>query len=337
MRLFFKMLPADYIKNSISSAWRDFENLMSQVLKSESKLLKYINTYLLNSRGKKIRPLLAILTAKACSGFINEKALACAAVSELIHTATLLHDDVIDDSVYRRGELTVNKLYSGGTSLLVGDYWLTRSIRLLLEYDCPAVVLSAYAEALENLSEGEIMQMECADSLTTGLDDYLKIIRYKTASLFIASVKSPAIVSGASLEVIEKLSDFAEYLGICFQIRDDILDYHPSSETGKDSDSDIAERKVTLPLLCAFKNCSEKESYIRKLMSRIDMSAEKSMSNGNIIDEVKKFVIDERGVESAIKILKEYISKAVEYLSVLQDSPYRESLISITKDLGEGL
>lgn len=328
---------ADYIKNSISSEWKNFENLMSQVLKSESRLLGCINTYLLNSQGKKIRPLLALLTAKACSGFINEKALVCAAVSELIHTATLLHDDVIDDSVYRRGELTVNKLYSGGTSLLVGDYWLTRSIRLLIEHECPQAVLSVYAEALENLSEGEIMQMEYADSLTTGLKDYLKIIHYKTASLFVASVKSPAIVSGASPEVIGKLSDFAEYLGICFQIRDDILDYHPSSETGKDSDSDIAERKITLPLLCAFQNCPEKESHIRRLMSRIDISAEKSTPDGNIIGEVKKFVADEKGVGSAIKILKEYISKTAEYLSVLQDSPYRESLVSITKDLGEGL
>ena len=323
------------IQNRVPEDWKMFENLMAQTLKSESEMLEYINKYLLNNAGKKLRPLLCLLTAKACSGFINEKTIACAAVSELIHTATLLHDDVVDDGDYRRGKLTVCKLFSKGTSLLVGDYWLTKAIHLMMKYDCPISVIEIYARALENLAEGEMIQMDCANSLKTDYENYKKIISYKTASLFVASIKSPAIVQNASQEVVSKMTEYAEYLGICFQIRDDILDYHPTSETGKNSDVDISERKITLPLLCAFKNCPAREEYIRGRMSEIDIS--QKQKNKDIIAEIKQFVIDNSGVESAIIILKDYIAKAAGCLSILDESPSRSDLLSITQGLGENL
>lgn len=325
----------DIIQNRVPDDWKKFENMMSQVLKSESDMLEYINNYLLNNAGKRLRPLLCLLTAKACSGFINEKAIACAAASELIHTATLLHDDVVDEGDYRRGKLTVCKLVSKGASLLVGDYWLTRAINLLISHDCPIPVFRIYATALQNLAEGEMIQMDCAESLQTDYDDYIKIISRKTSSLFVASIKSPAIVQEAPGEIVDSLSRYAEYLGICFQIRDDILDYHPSSETGKDSDSDISERKITLPLLCAFKNCPEKENYIRNRMSDIDITGKQN--NKAVITEIKNFVLTHKGVESALEILKDYISKAVECLSVLDDTVYRSDLVSITETLGKNL
>ena len=151
----------------MATEWEGFERLMADSLISRSDLLNRINGYLLEASGKKLRPLLALVTAKACSGSINQKAIACAAVSELIHTATLLHDDVVDGSDHRRGRLTVRKLFSSGASLLMGDYWLTRAIHLLIAYGCPYEVLGIYSKSLEELAEGEIIQMELADSLRT--------------------------------------------------------------------------------------------------------------------------------------------------------------------------
>ena len=188
------------IRRTIAPEWEGFERLLTEALASRSDLLNRINAYLLDASGKKLRPLLALVTAKACSGSINQKAVACAAVSELIHTATLLHDDVVDDSDQRRGRMTVRKLFSPGASLLMGDYWLTRAIHLLIAYGCPVEVLGIYSKSLEELAEGEIIQMELADSLRATEDDYIQVIRRKTASLFIASVKGPAIVAGASGE-----------------------------------------------------------------------------------------------------------------------------------------
>ena len=221
------------IRRTIAPEWEGFERLLTEALASRSDLLNRINTYLLDASGKKLRPLLALVTAKACSGSINQKAVACAAVSELIHTATLLHDDVVDDSDQRRGRMTVRKLFSPGASLLMGDYWLTRAIHLLIAYGCPVEVLGIYSKSLEELAEGEIIQMELADSLRATEDDYIQVIRRKTASLFIASVKGPAIVAGASEEVVAAMEQYAYWLGCGFQIRDDILDYHSSAETGR--------------------------------------------------------------------------------------------------------
>ena len=192
------------IRRTIAPEWEGFEKLLTDALASRSDLLNRINAYLLDASGKKLRPLLALVTAKACSGSINQKAVACAAVSELIHTATLLHDDVVDDSDQRRGRMTVRKLFSPGASLLMGDYWLTRAIHLLIAYGCPVEVLGIYSKSLEELAEGEIIQMELADSLRATEDDYIQVIRRKTASLFIASVKGPAIVAGASGEVASR-------------------------------------------------------------------------------------------------------------------------------------
>ena len=180
-----RMTLAEDIRNSVAPEWEGFERLMGESLTSRSDLLNKINNYLLDASGKKLRPLLALVTAKACSGSINQKAVACAAVSELIHTATLLHDDVVDDSDQRRGRTTVRKLFSPGTSLLIGDYWLTRAIHLLISYSCPYEVLGIYSKALEELSEGEIIQMELADSLRATEDDYIQVIRRKLCDLCI--------------------------------------------------------------------------------------------------------------------------------------------------------
>lgn len=328
------MALAEDIRQTIATEWDVFERLLKDSLTSCSDLLNKINAYLLDASGKKLRPLLALLTAKACSGSVNRKAIACAAVSELIHTATLLHDDVVDDSDQRRGRDTVRKLFSPGTSLLIGDYWLTRGIHLLISYGCPSEVLGIYSDALEELAEGEIIQMELADSLRATEEDYFQVIRRKTASLFIASVKGPAMVSGASPDVISSLEQFAYWLGCSFQIRDDILDYHPSQETGKDSNCDIMERKITMPLLCAMRNAPQEEESIRRRMAGISCDPSRLRQDMEVAEGIRTFVLANGGIESAIGVLKNHTARAKEYLNVLAPSVAKDGLCSIADYVG---
>lgn len=327
------MTVLEEIKLKLSPFWGDFEKLMSSALVSKSSMLNTINDYLLEASGKQLRPMLAIAVANAGNGLCNDKVVACAAASELIHTATLLHDDVVDDSDNRRGRLTVKKAFSPGASLLLGDYWLTKAINVLISRGCPSEVLSLFAGTLEALAEGELIQMELADSLKTGYGDYEEIISRKTASLFVASVKSSAIVSGMSPDEIEAVSRYAYNLGLSFQMRDDILDYYPTSVSGKDSNCDIEERKVTLPLLCAFSNNPAMESEIREKMRAIDPMSLDKEKNAAIVTEVRNFVMKNGGLQSAAEFLGNKLKEAVDALSVLGDSYFKEALVSLALSL----
>ena len=240
---------------------------------------------------------------------------------------------MVDDSDQRRGRMTVRKLFSPGASLLMGDYWLTRAIHLLIAYGCPVEVLGIYSKSLEELAEGEIIQMELADSLRATEDDYIQVIRRKTASLFIASVKGPAIVAGASGEVVAAMEQYAYWLGCGFQIRDDILDYHSSAETGKDSDSDIMERKITMPLLCAMRNAPDQEEYIRRRMGDITCDPSKKEQDREVASEIRAFVLSNGGIESATGVVKDYSLRAQQCLEILKPSLSRDGLASIAASL----
>lgn len=329
-----KMGLTEEIRQSIGTPWGKFTDLLTKTLESKSILLNRINSYLLEASGKQLRPLLAMLTAKACSGFINDKAVACAAVSELIHTATLLHDDVVDDSDLRRGRPTVKKLFSSGASLLIGDYWLTRAIHLLISNQCPYSVLSTYSKALEHLSEGEMMQMEFSENLLTSEQDYFEIIKRKTASLFVASVKGAAIVSEADDCTVQELEDFAYGLGCCFQIRDDIIDYYPESVTGKDSNSDILERKITMPLLCALEAAPEADRAIRSRMGEITMMPADRESDLKIAGEIRSFVMEKDGIGRAKTKLADFLKSAKSHLAVLPQSDQVRYMESIADYIG---
>lgn len=324
------------IKKHLAEHWSAFESLLSSTLDSQSDMLNRINRYLFDTSGKQIRPLLAFVSAMAGSGVINEQTVACATASELIHTASLLHDDVVDNSEQRRGNTTVSKLFSPGASILIGDFWLTRALALLLEKQCPNEVLRCYAGTLEELAEGEMMQMDFADSLTTAEKDYLNIIRRKTGSLFVASVRCAAIVSGATSEIVNALTEYAHLVGISFQIRDDIIDYYPSSETGKDSGCDIEERKITMPLLCAMESDPSQAGFIRSQMGKIvplAQSQEQQAQNKILIEQIKEFVYKNNGLESAKVRLGEILSQAKESLGSLSDSYYKDALLKIADSL----
>jgi octaprenyl-diphosphate synthase len=322
------------IQSALGKDWTDLRSYIRETLDSEIDLLNKINEHLFLSSGKMLRPLLSLLVSRACGADNLQVSRVCAAASEIIHTATLLHDDVVDESLYRRGKITVNALFSPGASILMGDFWLSRAIKLIISNNCDYSIISLFAQTIEDLSEGEMLQMQRADDVNTTFDDYIAIIYRKTASLFIAAMCSAAIVERQDEKIVDSVREFAYRLGISFQMRDDILDYSATIQDGKDVGSDLAERKVTLPLLCAFENCPEREEEIRSLIREIDVTKGADQTrNAEIIKKVRQYVLDSNGVQSAKLRLNEYISASVESLSALPDTPYRGYIASIAQIL----
>ncbi|MBO7278581.1 MAG: polyprenyl synthetase family protein [Bacteroidales bacterium] len=332
--------PVESILNLLDKDWQAYREVFFSVLSTENRLLNQINAYLGQNGGKQIRPMLSLLTARAILAGSDHpidfnRALGCAAVAELIHTATLLHDDVADDSDVRRGKPTVKAKFSAAASVLVGDFWLSRGLKILIDNRCDYAVLQSFALALDQLSSGEMLQMECADDLRTTESDYYQIISCKTSSLFVATLRSTAIEMGASPEVCESICEFAEQLGLSFQIRDDIFDYSPQLETGKAGGSDILERKITLPLLGAFHKADEtpegqqEKAALLAAIEQIDPTENKPEYEA-IQQQTQAFVLRYDGIAYADQALNVCIQKAKKALDVLVDSPYKTALLNLT-------
>ncbi|MBR3744533.1 MAG: polyprenyl synthetase family protein [Bacteroidales bacterium] len=308
-------------KTFLGSDWQKFEELFEKKLSCEIPLLNKVNQYLLARSGKQLRPVLAMLAAHLCAGYCSPASVACAVSSEMIHTATLLHDDVADDSDTRRGSPTVSALISPRASVLVGDYWLARGVTTLIDM-CNAETFRYFSVCLDELSRGEMFQIEKAASLDTTYDDYIRIISCKTASLFRAAMKSGARNSGCSDAQLESMDAFALHLGLAFQMRDDILDYSPSLSIGKPTMVDIVERKITLPLICAFDNAgaAAREEVIKDI--------DEGRTGG-----VLSFVEKHGGIAGAQAILERETAQATGLLGTFPDSAAKDILCSLAGSL----
>lgn len=313
------------VQSALGNEWVALKSYILEALSSDIELLNRINEHLFSSSGKMLRPLLSLLVSKACGSNAPLISMVCAASAEIIHTATLLHDDVVDESKIRRGKMTVNALFSPGASLLMGDFWLARAMKLIVTNNCDYKILDYFSQTIQDLAEGELLQMERAEDGSTTFDDYISIIKRKTSSLFIASMCSVAVAEGANEEIEKAINDFATYFGIAFQMRDDILDYSLSPKDGKDVLSDLAERKITLPLLCAFHNMPDKEDEIRSLLREDNTKSS--------LESIYNFVIEANGVNSAKEVLKDYIKKGEASLSPLPDSIFKNYILSIIEIL----
>ena len=301
--------------------------LMRTSLSSDIQLLDKTNMSLLEHSGKQLRPVLALLAARACSGgFVTEDTIHYAVAAELLHNATLLHDDVADDSPTRRGRPTVMSLLGGRASVLLGDYWLVKAIdNVLVNKTSSSEVIKVFSRTLADLAEGEILQLQKADLGDTAENDYYRIIFNKTASLFVTSAESAAISVSASAEKMKAVKSYAEYLGIAFQIRDDIFDYEENPDTGKPVGLDLKEKKITLPLLGALNNASEEEAKdIRRKVCRIDEHPEWQK-------EIVEFVHRNGGLEYARKRLYEYVERAKLSLRPLGKSEDADKLADIAE------
>ena len=310
------------IREYMGADWTAVQERIGSALHSDINLLNATNESILSHSGKQMRPLLSLIMARACSGGreASDATIRYAAASELLHNATLLHDDVADDSDQRRGVPTIMSLMGPAVSVLVGDYWLVKAVELVLDAsDGDMRVIRLFSKTLSDLAEGEMLQLQKAQSCDTDFKDYLRIIYNKTASLFEAACVSAAISVDACPEYEKAAKDYAVALGLAFQIKDDILDYSGTESVGKPLGVDILEQKITMPLIGAMVNAPAEEARIRGLVKGIADHPENR-------DEIVDFVKENSGLEYAVERLDRYVAQAVEALSVLPVSRERELL-----------
>ena len=314
------------IREYLGQDWSAVQERIASALESDIHLLNATNGSILSNSGKQMRPMLSLIVARACS----QGSPACdatvryAAASELLHNATLLHDDVADDSDQRRGVPTVMSLMGPSVSVLVGDYWLVKAMELILgSAESDNKVIKVFSKTLSDLAEGEMLQLQKAQNGDTDENDYLRIIYNKTASLFEAACVSAAISVDACPEYEQAAKSYAVALGLAFQIKDDILDYAGTDSVGKPLGVDILEQKITMPLLGAFANVSsEEEERVRKMIKDI-------VDHPEYRDEIVSFAKANGGIEYAVEQLDRYVAEAVEALSVLPDSTEKEMLVEL--------
>ena len=298
---------------------------IASALKSDIDLLNSTNDSILSNSGKQLRPMLALLFARACAGGkVTDATIRYASSAELLHNATLLHDDVADDSDQRRGVPTIRSLMGPSVAVLVGDYWLVKAMELILGgEEGDTSVIKIFSKTLSDLAEGEMLQLQKAQNGDTDKESYLRIIYNKTASLFEAACVTAAVSVDAVQEYVMAAREYATALGLAFQIQDDILDYAGTESVGKPLGVDILEQKITLPLLGAFSNAGAlEESRVRSMVRDI-------VSHPEYRDEIVSFVKCNGGLEYARRELQEYVDKAVNALSVLPDSYEKECLASL--------
>ena len=317
------------IQEFLKPQMEQVETTITDYLRSNIGLLDATNRQLRERPGKMLRPMLGLLAAGAC-GTPTRDTILFAAAAELLHNATLLHDDVVDGASERRGMPTVARVLSSSAAVLIGDFWLTRCMQAVLAADKSGDrVLRVFAGTLANLSEGEMLQMQKAAQADTTEDDYLTIIYDKTASLFETAAVSAAISVDATDELTEAVKSYARKLGIAFQIKDDIFDYAPpSSQLGKPAGQDLKEQKITQPLLSALSSApAEEAGEIRSLVGRL---ADHPESIPRILEFVEKY----HGVEQAAGVMDSYIHAALHSLGVLPSSPHKEALCTLAHYVG---
>lgn len=295
-----------------------FEEKFRESMRSRVALLDKITHYIVKRKGKQMRPMFVFLCARLC-GNVAESTYTAASLIELLHTATLVHDDVVDDAAERRGFFSINALWKNKIAVLVGDYLLSRG--LLLSVDRGEFrLLQIVSNAVREMSEGELLQMEKTRTLNLREDIYFEIIRQKTASLIAACCASGAFSAGADEDTIEKMRLFGEYVGIAFQIKDDLFDFGTGEEIGKPTGIDIREKKTTLPLIYALNRSGFLER--RTISNLIKNRSDKDES----VEKVIRYVSASGGLQYSELKMHEYKDKALDILMQFPDSPARKSL-----------
>ncbi len=297
--------------------------LIYQRLQSDVALVNQLAYYIISGGGKRIRPLLAVLSARAI-GYQGDAHISLATIIEFIHTATLLHDDVVDESVLRRGRDTANQLFGNAASVLVGDFLHTRAFQMMVELGNMRI-MQLLSEATNLIAEGEVMQlMNCNDPSTTE-DNYLQVIYCKTAKLFEAATHCAAILANQPAHKEQALRDYGKYLGTAFQLIDDVMDYSSSSETmGKNVGDDLSEGKPTLPLIYAMaQGTPEQKKRIEQAITERD--------GMEYLDEILDILQQTHALEYTVTRAEQEARKAIDALSVLPDSDYKTALQALAE------
>lgn len=306
----------------VSNEMKEFETRFQEALDSKVPLLDKVTHYIVKRKGKQMRPLFVFLTAKML-GTVGNKSYDAAALVELLHTATLVHDDVVDDANERRGFFSVNALWKNKIAVLVGDYMLSKILLLSIEKNNEDL-LKIVARSVKEMSEGELLQIEKARKLDITEDVYYKIIRQKTASLISTCCEAGALSVGDTANA-EKMRLFGEKIGLAFQIKDDIFDYGEPGNIGKPTGLDIRERKMTLPLIYALNNSSEK---VRKELINIVKNHNENPQKVKIAVDL---VIKNGGIEYAHQEMLKLKNEALELLNDIEDSAAKSALVGLVE------
>ena len=308
------------VKQVIGKDLAAFEKKFSEHVKGSNALLDRIMQFIIKRKGKQMRPMFVFLSAKIAGG-INDKTYRAASLIELLHTATLVHDDVVDNSMIRRNFFSVNALWKNKIAVLVGDYLLSKGLLLSIENDDYAI-LRITSRAVKEMSEGELLQMEKARKLDIKEEIYFEIIRAKTASLLSAACSAGAYAATDNKETAEYFRQFGEKVGIAFQIKDDLFDYG-TDNVGKPTGIDIKEKKMTLPLIYTLQHC-DKETKRKIIYIVKNQNTDRNKVN-EVIDLVKK----SGGIEYAHQKMKTYQQEAIEMLHQFPDTDEKRAMIEL--------
>ncbi|MBR7154967.1 MAG: polyprenyl synthetase family protein [Paludibacteraceae bacterium] len=316
------------IRQPIEASWKRFERLMHESMQADDRLQQTVLKYIAARSGKQLRPIIVILCAQLCNP-ITDKTLRAAVALEMLHTASLVHDDVVDSSDTRRGQPAVHTQWSNKVAILTGDYMLAKVISLVAEVR-NIRILEIVSNLGRNLSSGEMLQLHVGQSMWIDEERYLKVIDQKTAQLFQACAEAGAESAGCTPRQRNALRAYGRLLGLCFQIKDDIFDYSDLEELGKPTMSDLRDGKVTLPLIEALRRAPQDEA------EDIKAKGEKLVTNGfaqeeepRILEHIKSFVLRFKGDEYAVQRMLGYKKEATEALSVFRDSPEKKSLLAL--------
>ena len=316
------MSKLDQIKQPIAKEIEEFEPRFRASMKSRVSLLDKIMHYIIKRKGKQMRPMFVFLSAKVF-GETTDSTYRAAAMIELLHTATLVHDDVVDDANKRRGFWSINAIWKNKIAVLVGDYLLSKGLLLAVENE-EFDLLKIMSNSVREMSEGELLQIEKARKLDITEDVYYDIIRQKTATLIAACCAAGTTSTNPNKEEVEKMRQFGEYTGIAFQIKDDLFDYGSNGETiGKPTGIDIKEKKMTLPLIYALNNASQSDK------NRIIKLIKNHNENKKKVKEVIDFVINSGGLEYAQKAMMNFKDKALGILKEFEQNDANNALAEL--------
>ncbi len=326
------MITIEAIRRPISSELESFEQFLRDKFSAKDGIVAEMIDYILTSRGKGVRPILVMLSA-AINGSSplmagSVRVILAASLIEMTHVASLIHDDVIDEADMRRGMPSVNARWQSHKSVLIGDYILAKNIGLGMssgQYD----LVSHVSEALAKLCEGELIQSQSVEQKDFSRLRYFDVINKKTASLMGVSAMMGAIAVKAPQDRITQMRAFGEAIGIAFQIKDDILDYSSGSVTGKSSNNDLREGKITLPLILVLEQCTkERQDELLELLARC-------ADDPQSVDRLQEIVKEQGGIEAATKVMENYLSRAVQILSEYDISEYRDALVNLCAYIGQ--
>lgn len=318
-----KKISVKNIKAPVEKEMKEFESFFRNSMRSKVRLLDIINRYIIKTKGKEIRPLLVFLSAKLI-GNVNQSTFTAAALTQLLHTATLIHDDVVDEAYERRGFFSINALWKSKVAVLIGDFLLSKGLLVALEnkeYDQLQIV----SKAVQEMSEGELLQLEKSKKLNITEEVYFDIIYKKTASLIASCTHLGAVSAKADEKESKSLNEFGKYLGIAFQMKDDLFDYEKQGNIGKPTGNDIKEKKLTLPLIYTLRNCtSQEKKYALRIVKKHNKNSEK-------VNELIQFVKVKGGIEYTRDKMMEYKEKALQSIANFPNSEAKASLIDLVE------